>query len=131
MAAGDGDLFERVEVETLEGCDEPVNLEETVLPEVQTACGFCHVTGSLGGLNFADESFVLTGESFVSSLVDQPSGQSDKPLIESGSEQTSYFVDRVLQRDSSLMPPGGPPMSEEAILALRCWIEQGAELEAD
>ena len=131
VTSGEGDLFQRVEVENVEECGEVVDLATDVLPEIDVACGFCHVSGSFGELNFADGSGVLTPDSFVSALVDQPSLQSEKPLIESGSELGSYFVDRVLQRESSLMPPAGPPLSDEAIQALRCWVEQGASLEVE
>ena len=131
VTSGEGDLFQRVEVENVEECGEVVDLSTEVLPEIDASCGFCHVSESFGELNFANGSGVLTPDSFVSALVDQPSLQSDKPLIESGSEQGSYFVDRVLQRESSLMPPAGPPLSEEAIEALRCWVEQGASLEVE
>jgi len=129
VTAGDGDLFPRVEVEALEGCDEPVNFEAEVLGPVDIACGACHVSASWGNLNFANEDGVLTPESFVNHLVDQPSTQSEKPLLESGSELNSYFIDRVLQRDAGAMPPAGPPLPEEAVQALRCWVEQGAYLE--
>ena len=131
VTAGDVDLFERVEVETVDGCTDPVELSEEVLPEIENACGFCHVSESFGNLNFGDASGKLTAESFVETLVDQPSLQSDKPLIESGSEAGSYFVDRVLQRDASIMPPGGPSIDDDTLKALRCWIEQGATLEDD
>jgi len=131
VTAGDVDLFERVEVETVDECTEPVDLKEEVLPEIENACGFCHVSGSFGNLNFGDPSGHLTPESFVEMLVDQPALQSEKPLIESGSEAGSYFVDRVLQRDASIMPPGGPSLDDNTLEALRCWIEQGATLEDD
>jgi hypothetical protein len=129
VTAGDGDLFPRVEVEALEGCDDPVDFEVEVLSPVNAACGTCHVTASLGNLNFGNGDGVLTAESFVSHLVDQPSKKSEKPLLESGSELNSYFIDRVLQRDADVMPPTGPPLPDEAVQALRCWVEQGAYLE--
>ena len=131
VTAGDEDLFERVEVQALEGCDDPVDFEAELLEPINTACGGCHVATDVGGFNFSDENGVLTAASFIEHVVDQPSGQSDKPLIESGSELNSYFIDRVLQRDATIMPPGGTPLSESATEALRCWVEQGAYVEGE
>lgn len=125
------DLFERVEIEQLEGCDAPVDLNQVVLPAISTSCGVCHVQATLGNLNLADDSGTLTPESFVNALVEQPSTQVDKPLIESGHEAGSYFIDRILQRDASIMPPAGEALSDEAASALRCWVEQGATLEGE
>ena len=126
VSDGDTDLFERVEVQALEGCEEPVDLE-TILPAIEQSCGICHVTQALGGLQFGDDDGSLTVESFVATTVSQPSLQSDKFLLAPGSEKTSYLIDRILQRESSPMPPGGPPLDEAAAEALRCWVEQGAQ----
>ena len=126
VSDGDTDLFERVEVQALEGCEEPVDLT-SVLPAIEQSCGVCHVTQALGGLQFGDENGLLTVESFRATTVSQPSLQTDKFLLEPGNENESYLIDRVLQRESSPMPPGGPPLDDAAAEALRCWVEQGAQ----
>ena len=123
---GDQDLYERVEIAALECPDEPVDYATQVFPVLNTACGSCHGPPGLGGLTLSDESGVVTEERMHSAIVDIPAVTSDKLLVLSGSEADSYFVDVLLQRDAPLMPQGGPPLSQEDIQLVRCWVEQGA-----
>ena len=123
---GDQDLYERVEIATLECPDEPVDYATQVYPVINTACGTCHGSPGLGGLTLSDETGAVTEERVHTAIVDIPAVTSDKLLVLSGSEADSYFVDVLLQRNAPLMPQGGPPLSEEDIQLVRCWVEQGA-----
>lgn len=125
VSSGHEDVFDRVEVQSLEGCDEQVDLETDLLVPLRAACGGCHGAAGLGALSLSDEAGKITPDSFAAALVGVSSFASEKPLIESGSEANSFLVDRVLQREASIMPPSGPALEEEVAQALRCWVEQG------
>lgn len=93
--------------------DEAITYEQDIRPIFRAHCFDCHgATDEIeGGLDLRLVRFMIEG------------GDSG-PAIELHQSESSLLIDRVV---SGEMPPGDSAISEEELLTLRTWIDQGGK----
>ncbi|WP_425398518.1 c-type cytochrome domain-containing protein [Aeoliella sp.] len=89
-----------------------VSFVDHVRPILTRHCGNCHVSGSRGGVSFANYASITDGNRFV----------------ERGSGSESLLVDVIA---SGQMPPSGNGPTPQEARVLVMWINQGAKFDGD
>jgi hypothetical protein len=91
-----------------------IDFATEVHPVLETRCKSCH-TGDNAQAGFR-----------VSSREDLLRGGSSGPAIVPGKGADSLLIQKITGRRGMRMPPAGSPLSDDAIVAIRQWIDQGA-----
>ena len=100
--------------------DKPkVSYKEKIAPILETNCKQCHVPGQEG----ADKSGFLT-DSYIAVM----KGTKFGPVVVPGSAESSSLYRLIAGKaDPSIqMPHGKRPLSQEEIITIKLWIDQGA-----
>jgi len=90
----------------------PVSYASNVQPVWNNSCSGCH--GNNGGLSLASYSDLMAGNS------------NNGPVVVPGNGSNSLIVRKLRGTAGSLMPAGGPALSDEIIGTIEAWIDQGA-----
>ena len=110
----------------LSACDKPeqqqlqkVTYADDVGPIIQKHCAECHVAGKQGA-----RASGLMMDSYESLMKGTPFGQ----VINPGSAMSSSLYILIYGKDklTITMPHGKKPLSDEEIVTIRVWIENGA-----
>ena len=93
-----------------------VDYESEIQPIFNAACGNCHLGNSSGGVNVSDYQSTM-----------------DSDIVVAGDAGASSLYDRITRANSEAgdMPPGNAELSDEQILLIEAWINEGALAEED
>jgi hypothetical protein len=90
-----------------------VSYASSIQPVWNASCGGCH--GSNGGLSLTSYTNLMLGTS------------SNGPVVIPGDGANSLLIRKLRGQAGSLMPQGGPSLSESTISTIETWINQGAQ----
>ncbi len=93
-----------------------VNFEREIKPLIESTCLRCHNENEAEGGLRLDSLSAATSDEIAS------------PAIVPGNPEQSSFYQRLLlsSKEEGAMPPGGPPLSQSQLDAVREWIAEGA-----
>lgn len=109
-----------------------VSFSRQIQPIFDANCIICHVSGGIAG-----EILLLNAEESFDALLNLEEEKEEEhemgmhgALVVPGDAEASYLFQKVSldspPEGGARMPLGGPPLSDEDIVLIRDWIDQGA-----